>query len=624
MSFAILSLSFVALASAQSVVSLSPAAKATDASGVSSVLDPSFAGFGIEPSNLFSFTGGTNANQLSVNLLQNLAGYAGAPPHIRLGGNTGDYMIYDSTFNDYSLENNPHSAGRGFIASDSMIFGPSYFKALDRFPKNTPVTFGLNLAYQESDYINNIVKEAAAALNGMTNVKLVSFEIGNEPDLYLKNSLRNGSWSGQVYTQEFLERAAAVYEQVLKPAGIGATFFETPATASTLGTTFEVNDLVQDGLTATTNGLNYVSAWNQHDYFYFIGVSTVPITLDDLMYLDNTNSQFQYWESQVANGLATGLPYVLREMCSVGPIGMHGISDTFGASLWTLNFFMFAASLNISSVQMHMTDNSNASAWQPIPMYGNEPFVRPMYYAHAAVAQLIGNGNGTTQIGVLNTNSVKADYTGRIRAYVAYASGSLRSLVLINGRPVNASDTGKGSFTFSLSLPDYANQNLYLSYLTADGADSLSGTTWNGISYESSNDGTPKTANSTITTIPIGSNGNVAVTVRDSQAVIANIGWLLGSNAVLTPNSTSPTLGTTHTGAKKSAAVTSAAGTSTALLSSAVTTTVALMNSVSSGFGDATPGPKPTGIAGRAWRRGRILSVVVGIGAVVLGLVCVA
>ena len=55
-----------------------------------------------------------------------------------------------------------------------MIFGPSYFKALDRFPAHTPITFGLNLAHQESHYVNNIVKEATTALNSMTNANLVS------------------------------------------------------------------------------------------------------------------------------------------------------------------------------------------------------------------------------------------------------------------------------------------------------------------------------------------------------------------------------------------------------------------------------------------------------------------
>jgi hypothetical protein len=68
------------------------------------------------------------------------------------------------------------------------------------------------------------------------------------------------------------------------------------------------------------------AAWNQHDCFYFIGVSTVSITLDDLMDLDNTNSEFEYWESRVADGLAAGLPYVSREMCSVDLIGIHGIT----------------------------------------------------------------------------------------------------------------------------------------------------------------------------------------------------------------------------------------------------------------------------------------------------------
>jgi hypothetical protein len=64
---------------------------------------------------------------------------------------------------------------------------------------------------------------------------------------------------------------------------------------------------------------------------------------------------------------------------------------------------------------------SRKRMWRTLPepsspsMYDNGPFVRPMYYAHAAVAQLIRNGNGTTQIGVLNTNSVPSAYARRIR-----------------------------------------------------------------------------------------------------------------------------------------------------------------------------------------------------------------
>jgi hypothetical protein len=265
-----LSLAFATLSLAQNSslsITLSPAPKAANAS-VSSILDASFAGFGIEPSNLFSFTGKEEANALSVGLLQNLADYSGAPAHIRLGGNTQDYMVYDESMTDYACKSNPASTSQGKYPADGNIIGPAYFKALDRFPKNTPITYGLNMAYYDSDYLDRIVAGAQAAMDGMKNVKLYSFEIGNEPDLWLANGFRNGSWGGATYTKEFLARADAVYNQVLKPAGYPAKFFEAQATASTIATTFEIEMLVKDGLLNATNGNNYVSAWNQHDYYY--------------------------------------------------------------------------------------------------------------------------------------------------------------------------------------------------------------------------------------------------------------------------------------------------------------------------------------------------------------------
>lgn len=259
----LLSLSQHALAQS---LSLSPSGSAP--SGASDYLDASFAGFGIEPSNLFSFTGSDTTNQLSVQLLQNLAGYAGAPPHLRIGGNTQDYMIYDSNYTDFAWKNNPNATAQGTTAADSMIIGPGYFEALDRFPKDTPVTYGLNMAYEEDDWKDRIVASAQGAVSGMKNVKLYSFEVGNEPDLWLQNDFRTAPWTGQTYTTQFLDRAEAVYTGVLQPAGLPSSFFEPPATASTIGTTFEISQLVTDGIMEAQNGSNYTTVWNQHDYFY--------------------------------------------------------------------------------------------------------------------------------------------------------------------------------------------------------------------------------------------------------------------------------------------------------------------------------------------------------------------
>lgn len=257
------------------------------------------------------------------------------------------------------------------------------------------------------------------------------------------------------------------------------------------------------------------------------------------MDLDTTNTQFKYWEKQVGIALKTGLPYVLREMSSIGPIGMPGVSDAFGSALWTMNFFLYAASIGISSVEMHMTDNSNASAWQPIPMYGHDTtFVRPQYYAHAAVAQIIGNGNGTTQIYAENTGNVGNGYHGRIRVYSAYANDKLQSVTMINSKQANASTSDKGTFTFNLNLgSDNANKDVYISYLTADGAESQTGVTWNGMSYDDVT-GASSTVDSTVTMTTTDGSGKLSVPVRDTQAVVANIGSQLGVNAVLKPDGT--------------------------------------------------------------------------------------
>lgn len=237
-------------------------------SGASQYLDPSYAGFGIEPSNLFSFTGSDQTNELSVKLLQNLADYSGGPPHIRLGGNTQDYMIWDSNLVQPKWSPNPNSTAQGAIAADSIIIGPGYFAALDRFPKDTPVTVGLNMAYEADDWSTVVTNIAGGAVNGLKNTKLYSFEVGNEPDLWLQNGFRAAPWNGQVYTTQWLDRCQAVYEQVLKPAGLPSAFFEAPATASTIGTTFEISQLVSDGIMTGRNGENYMTVWNEHDYFY--------------------------------------------------------------------------------------------------------------------------------------------------------------------------------------------------------------------------------------------------------------------------------------------------------------------------------------------------------------------
>jgi hypothetical protein len=527
----LLLLTFASFTSAQSSATSRPPQKADSIANISQPLSQSFVGFGIEPTNLFSFTGSDTSNAFSLQLFQNLADYSGSPPHIRLGGNTQDYMVYDSTYDAYFVATNPNPKGQGAIPSDLHTFGPKFWEVIDRFPAQTPVTFGLNLAYEASDWPQRVVNSAQAAVSNIKNAKLVSFEIGNEPDLYHNNGFRPTSYVASDYITDWTLRADAVWTNVLAPNGMPSAFFEPGATASTIGTTFEIEKLAAGGILSGSSGAgSFVSSWNQHDYFYFVDVSTYGLTLQGLQQLSKTEDQFTAWAGQVKQAANTNLPYNLREMASAGPVGIKTITDTFGAALWTLNFFCYAASLGIASVQMHMTDNSFASPWAPIEQQGVAPHVRPSYAAFAAMAQLIGTGNGTLQITNLNLEGISSDYKDYVRAYSFYNNGDLAGVVIINGKIANSttSASARVGINLNLVLDGVGGQKLWLQTLTAKGADSTSGATWNGISFDSNGDGTPKQTSSTTDVVDITNDGKAAFVVNDSQAIIATINFQIG------------------------------------------------------------------------------------------------
>ncbi|KAI3398057.1 hypothetical protein diail_9921 [Diaporthe ilicicola] len=524
---ALASTSLLASALAQSSISFQ--VTESTPSDISQAVDLSFAGFGIEPSNLFSYTGQDEPNKLTITLLENLGNYTGKPPHIRLGGNTQDYMIYDESQNAYAQITNPDSTGSGNIAWDNMLIGPRFFEAANRFPTGTPFTWGLNLAYDDSDYIDKIVTMAQQVIDRCTNLDIVSFEIGNEPDLYSTNGFRNGTYVSSDYAEEWHERAAAIYTQVLKPAGLTTAFFEAGGTSHTSGTTFEIEQMDTSGVDAKFKGVEYLSSWNQHCYSYFVDVTQgQALTMDLIMSFDYVESQFADWITQIKQAEETGYPYALREMGMVGPLGVTNITDAFGGALYTLNFLLWSASLNMTSVQFHMTANSFTSAWQPVTNSAGSPLVRPLYYGHAAFNEIIGP-TCAAQIYQSTLSSVPSGYSKYVRAYSIYQSGSLQSITVLNTKTANATETDKANVTVSVSLPtSLAGKTVHLARLTNDGLDSKFNTTWNGVSFEQDSVGTKTQVDDSDETVTVGNDGTLSFSVRDSQAVVANLESRLG------------------------------------------------------------------------------------------------
>jgi hypothetical protein len=203
-------------------------------------------------------------------------------------------------------------------------------------------------------------------------------------------------------------------------------------------------------------------------------------------------------------------------------------------ALWTLNFFLFASTQQVSSVQIHLTDISYGSPWQPIvhPIDGSPPHVRPSYYAFAAVFQLVGT-TCSTRVAPLSI-SPPSGYENRLGGYSIYQRTNLNAIVLLNTLPSSETITDKGTISFAITVPEWKGQTVYVSTLTAAGSDSTTNTTWNGISYEQTANGAPVVVDrNAAQRIRIDGSGSFTVNVRDSQAIVVNLGAVLGSNTVV-------------------------------------------------------------------------------------------
>lgn len=250
------------------VIPISPNVDPNQANSISDVLTPSFAGFSIEPSNVFAYTGAYDPNPLTHQLMLNLNNLTGQPPHFRIGGNTGDQMVWNASATKPEVFENPTSDNKTY----QWFIGPGFLDALDHLPPGTPVTLNVNLAYLGADAVERNVQEAHAALTQPHNISIFSFEIGNEPDRYVTMGYRpQGYREIPGYGAEWLERAQAINSQVLAKLNLSKTAFEPGTVAgplSSYGQWFNVHWLAYDGQGPADDNGHFILAFNEHDYFF--------------------------------------------------------------------------------------------------------------------------------------------------------------------------------------------------------------------------------------------------------------------------------------------------------------------------------------------------------------------
>jgi hypothetical protein len=325
-----------------------------DPSQVVAPIPTDFIGLGYEISSVARPGLLSQQNDAYVRLVRTL----GSSGIIRVGGNTSDDSTYAPTAQPLS---SPES-GPGSVINDAVL------RDLGTFLKATgwKLIWGLNLGRGTKA---DAVVEAKAVL-AATEPSLVAFEIGNEPDLFAHREIhRKGKYDYDDYLREYRK-----FRDVLRKEIPGIQFAGPDVAIATAWVPQFARDEGKD-----------ITLLTQH---YYREGQNPGSTVDKLLRTDPKLSPMLA-ELQTA-AKSSGVPYRICETNSFSGGGKPGVSDTFVAALWVLDFMYKLASAECAGVNIETGVNQLGfiSSYSPI---GDDERGRysasPEFYGMLAFAQ---------------------------------------------------------------------------------------------------------------------------------------------------------------------------------------------------------------------------------------------
>lgn len=279
---------------------------------------------------------------------------------IRIGGNTSD----DASFGS---DKPAVSAPKGTVVNEAALQQLGSFLEAT----NWQLIWGLNLGSGDE---RQAAAEAEAVAAAAKN-HLLAFEIGNEPDLFGRGTAhRPKNYNYEDFLKEFRRYKAAVRARIPQ-----APFAGPDAASATAWVARFAKDEGKDLKLLT--------------HHYYRECASPASTLDKLLQTD----------PKLAPELATlrlasstsNVPYRICEANSFCGGGKPGISDSFGAALWVLDFMFQLASAGCAGVNIETGMNQLGFVSSYSPVRRNEDgawIATPEYYGMLAFARASQGG----------------------------------------------------------------------------------------------------------------------------------------------------------------------------------------------------------------------------------------
>ncbi|KAK7447749.1 hypothetical protein VKT23_014007 [Stygiomarasmius scandens] len=342
-------------------------------SGVSIPQEGSFMGFSIEMSVVNQVLG-RNSTHLQVpflNLMSNIIKRAGSV-HVRVGGNTQEFAEMVDSLPDGRILQKELDNTSNPTQTPPLDYTPDLLYMMRNISDLVNVRWYLGVPFNDTNWRLQIAERGQEILGEY----LIGLQTGNEPDLYVKHRHRPDGWG----PTDFLNEMQSLVSAMQISASDGSPYASSYQKLL-IGPNVNTGDWTPEMVWDT----GFVDVLN--DNLAFLSVEHYPA--DNCAAQFNTGGQIvdpqaefpNYLQHSSGQGLvgpylnstayaqSKGKKLLMFETNTASCGGFPGISDSFGAALWGIDYSLQMAYANFSGALFHVGGQNvyyNASRISPI------------------------------------------------------------------------------------------------------------------------------------------------------------------------------------------------------------------------------------------------------------------
>ncbi|KAH9061953.1 hypothetical protein EDB87DRAFT_1716698 [Lactarius vividus] len=315
---------------------------------------------------------------------------------------------------------------------------------------------------------------------------LLGFQAGNEPDLYGARSHghRPSTYSPSDYFGEVGTLIQQIASNPLIPKKDNLLIVPSVQTSWTPESSSGKSPVLTISVEASHFHSRYPDDNCAAVYPSRGGVVQNPqdIFINYLQHNASTNMA-SYYTNSTAFAVQNGKPFVMFETNTASCSGFPGISNSFGAALWALDWALTMAYSNFTGALFHIGgQNAYYNPFTPPPTNQStfhQWTVGPVYYSALVMAETLGPHN-TSQV---------VDLTSNINTpiYAVYENGAPTKVALFN---FVTDSTGASTYTATISIgggstgqSNATPSQVQVKYLLADSVSAKDNFTWAGQTF---------------------------------------------------------------------------------------------------------------------------------------------